>query len=102
MVKPPSLLWNIPPDNEERFLLSGAAHKRWHGRAAVGAAPVSKRRIGLNRGPATAMGIVADRRSMERCIENGSGRLRGRCGGYDGVLGCAGRPSRPTDHAMRR
>jgi hypothetical protein len=45
-------------DNEERFLLSGAAHRRCCGRTAFGAAPVSKKRIGLNRAPRLPMGFV--------------------------------------------
>jgi hypothetical protein len=43
------------------FLLGGAAPERWQGRKAVGAAPVSKNRLGLSRGPPTSMGIVAAR-----------------------------------------
>ena len=43
------------------FLLGGAAHGRWQGRNAVGAAPVSKNRLGLSRGPPASMGIVAAR-----------------------------------------
>lgn len=38
-------------DNEERVLLGGAAHERCHVRTGLGAAPVSKKRIGLNREP---------------------------------------------------
>jgi hypothetical protein len=38
-------------DNEERFSLGGAAHWRIRGDSAVAAAPVSEKRVGLNRSP---------------------------------------------------
>ena len=53
-----SLPRKIVIHNEERFLLSGAAHRRCRGRTAFGAAPVSKKRIGLNRAPRLPMGFV--------------------------------------------
>jgi hypothetical protein len=40
------------------FLRSGAAHRRRRGRTAFGAAPVRKKRIGLNQGPRLPMGFV--------------------------------------------
>ena len=46
------------PDNEERFLFGGAAYGRRHGGGLFGAAPVSEKRVGLNRYALAAMGIV--------------------------------------------
>jgi hypothetical protein len=46
-------------DNEERFLLSGAAHEGCHEHTEVGAAPVSKKRIGLNRAVRSPMGFAS-------------------------------------------
>jgi hypothetical protein len=46
------------PDNEERFWLGGAAHERIGGRWVVETAPVSQKRVGPNRHPEAAMGIV--------------------------------------------
>ena len=40
-------------------MLGGAAHDCCQGRKVVGAAPVSKNRLGLSRGPPASMGIVA-------------------------------------------
>jgi hypothetical protein len=44
--------------NEERFWLGGAAHGRGGGHEKVGTAPVSQKRVGLNRHAETAMGVV--------------------------------------------
>jgi hypothetical protein len=44
--------------NEERFWLGGAAHRRGGGREKVETAPVSQKRVGLNRHAATAMEVV--------------------------------------------
>ena len=46
-------------DNEERFLLGGAAHERCHERTGLGAAPVSKKRIGLNLAAIPPMGFAS-------------------------------------------
>ena len=46
-------------DNEERFLLGGAAHQRCPERTRLEAAPVSKKRIGLNRAPRLPMGFAS-------------------------------------------
>ena len=46
------------PHNAERFLLSGAAHGADAFGPMFGAAPVSKKRIGLDRAPELVMGIV--------------------------------------------
>jgi hypothetical protein len=48
-------------DNEERFWVGGAAHKRRSCPSVAEAAPVSQKRVGLNRCPEMAMGIVAAR-----------------------------------------
>jgi hypothetical protein len=42
--------------NEERFSLGGAAHERWDVSAKVQAAPVSEKRVGLNRSPRPGYG----------------------------------------------
>jgi hypothetical protein len=49
------------PHNEERFWLGGAAHECRCRPSAMEAAPVSQKRVGLNRCPELAMGIVATR-----------------------------------------
>jgi len=45
--------------NEERFLLGGAAHQRRHEHTRLGAAPVSKKRIGLNLAAIPSMGFAS-------------------------------------------
>ncbi len=47
--------------NEERFWLGGAAHECRCWPSVMEAAPVSQKRVGLNRCPELAMGIVAAR-----------------------------------------
>ena len=44
---------------EERFLLTGAAPERCHERTRLGAAPVSKKRIGLNLAAIPPMGFAS-------------------------------------------
>jgi hypothetical protein len=48
--------WVSISDNEERFSLGGAAHTPTSEGSAVGAAPVSEKRVGLNRSPGPSYG----------------------------------------------
>jgi hypothetical protein len=61
--------------NEERFWLGGAAHERGGWASVVRAAPVSQKRVGLNRRAETAMGIVSARSWVNGRMDAGMAAL---------------------------
>ena len=71
-------------DNEERFWFGGAAHKRYRGRWVAGTAPVSQKRVGLNRQPPDGYGDSWCRPADEHARTAASRRAR------IGAMACSG------------
>jgi hypothetical protein len=74
--------------NEERFWFGGAAHKRCRGRWRVGTAPVSQKRVGLNRQPPDGYGDSWCRPADEHARTAASRRAR--IGAMAGAMACSG------------